>query len=96
MDEKEILWSERVAAWRASGQSMRKFALERGWTPRQLTYWARRLDEVPAAVPLLIPVTRPHAEQGESMRLTTAGGHRVDLPTGTPAAWLAELLRALA
>jgi hypothetical protein len=41
--EREVLWKERVAQWRESGQSQRAFAKNQGYAQRQLNYWARRL-----------------------------------------------------
>ena len=55
VSDKEALWRERIAAWKASGQSLRRFALQSGWRPRQLGYWKKRL-ETPANAAPLIPV----------------------------------------
>jgi hypothetical protein len=36
-------WSERVSAWKASGQTAEVFARSRGLSPRTLLWWASRL-----------------------------------------------------
>lgn len=42
-------WEQRVAAWRASGQSAQKFAEGRDYTVHMQRYWAGRMKEEEAA-----------------------------------------------
>jgi hypothetical protein len=91
---KEALWTERLSAWMASGESMRGFALTHGWPPRQLAYWKKRIADEAAKQPSLIPVAVKRAESADAIKLA-ARGWSLELPPSTPATWLAELLRAL-
>jgi hypothetical protein len=43
MTDKATQWSERVAAWRASGKSAVAFAAEHGVAEATLRWWARQL-----------------------------------------------------
>lgn len=43
------IWEQRVAAWRSSGQSARRFAEGREFSVHMLRYWARRVDATPPA-----------------------------------------------
>ena len=97
MSDKEALWRERIAAWKASGQSLRSFALQSGWRPRQMGYWKQRLEKAkPAAAACLIPVEIKHAVAAPApITLRSPGGWSVELAGDAPAAWLAELLRGL-
>ena len=91
---RKALWEERVAQWRASGQSQRAFALQRGFPVSQMGYWVRRLGRKPAAA--LLPVSvKPALTAAPGLTLRSPGGWSVALPAGTSAAWLADLLRAL-
>lgn len=92
--ENYAMWAERVAAWQSSGESMRAFALRHAWRPRQLAWWAKRINEEKAAAPALIPVTIKPLSPSNPVRLNGTGW-TLDLPSTTPAAWLAELLRSL-
>lgn len=92
--ENYAMWSERVAAWQSSGESMRAFALRHEWRPRQLAWWAKRINEEKAPFPSLIPVTIKPSAVCNSIRLN-GSDWSLDLPITTPASWLAELLRSL-
>ena len=92
--ENEAMWSERVAAWKASGMSMRAFALRHGWNTRQLGWWKKRLAAPPAEAPAMLPVTVAQGHVIGTFRLAGANWS-LDLPAATPASWLAELLRNL-
>jgi hypothetical protein len=43
-------WEQRVAGWRASGQSAREFAEGRDYTVHMLRYWAQRIEKEAAKV----------------------------------------------
>jgi hypothetical protein len=91
--EKQKMWSERVAAWEVSGESMRAYALRHGWRTRQLVWWRQRLTALPVDAPAMLPVT---VVQSRVSALRLAGANwSLDLPAATPASWLAELLRSL-
>jgi hypothetical protein len=89
---KEEIWKGRIAQLAESGLSQRAFALQHGFGVSQVGYWARRLTPAPAAalVPVVVKqVTAP------ALVLRHAHGWALDIPAGTPAGWLAELLRSL-
>lgn len=93
--EREALWQERVQEWRGSGLSQRVFALKHGYPVRQVGYWVRRLAG-PQATPTMLPVAVSGAVSASAaISLRSERGWTVVLPAEVPAAWLAELLRAL-
>jgi hypothetical protein len=49
MTETESKWAERVAAWKASGQSAPTFCKGKDFSPGGLRYWAARLRSAVAA-----------------------------------------------
>jgi hypothetical protein len=92
--EQEKAWQERVAQWRASGLSQRAFALEHGFSQKQVSYWSRRLAAAQPA-PEFVPVrVTPAGAQGP-ISLRSAHGWTLTLPGDVPARWLAEMLRSL-
>jgi hypothetical protein len=94
--EREEVWQERVAHWRASGLSQRAYAIEQGLPVRQVGYWVRRLTGAQATAPSLLPVrvvALPAAIPEISLR--SERGWTLTLPGDVPASWLAELMRAL-
>ena len=95
MNGKEALWRGRMAAWKASGQSLRSFALENGWRPRQMGYWKTRLEEVASAISLLPVEIKKVAAPPAPITLCSPSGFTVQLAGDASAAWLAELLRRL-
>jgi hypothetical protein len=44
LSAKEVLWKERLAQWYMSGLSQRAYAAKVGLHPRQMSYWAQRLQ----------------------------------------------------
>ncbi len=58
MTETESKWAERVAAWRASGQTAPTFCKGKDFSPGGLRYWAARLRSAAAA-----------AQRADDMRL---------------------------
>lgn len=92
--EQEKVWHERVAQWRASGLSQRAFALEHGFSQRQISYWSRRLAGAPPA-PGFVPVRVTPVGLTDALSLRNAQGWVLSLPRHVPASWLAELMRAL-
>ena len=93
--EREQVWQERVAQWRASGLSQRAYAIEQGFPVRQVGYWVRRLTAAQAA-PALLPVrVVSRAAAAPAISLRSERGWTLTLPADVPAGWLAELMRAL-
>ena len=103
-------WEQRVAAWRASGESAQKFAEGRDYTVHMLRYWARRIDEEAAAASApsirLARVVRAPAEAAALPRATArqptgaalvleVGGARVQVPAGFERATLRAVLEVL-
>jgi hypothetical protein len=94
--EREALWQERVQRWRGSGLSQRAFALKHGYPVRQVGYWVRRLAAPKSTTPLILPVAVNRAvAPSAAISLRGERGWMLTLPGDVPAAWLAELLRAL-
>lgn len=94
--EREALWRDRVAQWRASGLSQRAFGMQHGYPQRQLSYWVRRLS-ARDATPALVPVEIKRAVSvAPALNLRSPSGWTVLLPPDLPTRWVAELLRELA
>jgi hypothetical protein len=92
--ERQQEWQERVAQWRASGLSQRAFALEHGFSQKQISYWARRLAGSPPS-PGFVPVRVTSADAPGAISLRSKHGWTLTLPRDVPASWLAEMMRAL-
>ena len=94
-NEREQLWQERVAQWKASGLSQRAFAMEHGYSLSQVGYWIRRLGKL-QSVPALLPV-RVAATPSVTTGITLKGelGWTLNLPVDVSVSWLADLLHAL-
>ena len=90
----ELQWTERVAAWRASGQGVAEFAHGKGFAASTLTNWAGRLRRTGRRK--FVPVVRkartvsPPAEL-----LIEVGAARVRVAVGFDAALLADVVCAL-
>jgi len=94
-EDRQKVWEERVAQWRASGLSQRAYAIEHGFPIRQVGYWVRRLAKV-SSVPSLLPVrVAPAVSLVATISLRNERGWTLSLPSEVPASWLAELMRAL-
>jgi hypothetical protein len=93
-------WKTHINAWQSSGLSQAAYCRQ-----HQLTYstFSARLCEfraqaksTPSAPPVLLPIqVQPPLSPEASLILHHAKGHRLELPTGVSAAWLAELWRLL-
>ena len=84
-----------MAQWQASGLSQRAYAIEQGFSIRQVGYWVRRLDKsqsAPVPMPVRVTATVPTAV---ALSLCSERGWTLSLPSDVPASWLAELMRAL-
>ena len=97
-NEREQLWRERVTQWQASGLSQRAYAIEHGFSIRQVSYWVRRLageQGVSALLPVRVMKSVPALPAVAPISLRSERGWTLTLPTDVPASWLAELMRAL-
>ena len=92
--ERQREWQERVVQWRASGLSQRAFALEHGFSQKQISYWSRRLASLPPS-PAFVPVRVTSAGGPGAISLRSAHGWTLTLPSDVSASWLAEMMRAL-
>ena len=91
----EAKWTERVRAWRASGESAYDFATRHGFAASTLHVWSSRIPHedsprfvrlVPKAVASGTPVAEVVVEVGNA---------RVRVASGFDAALLADVVRAL-
>ena len=94
----EVTWTQRVAAWRASGLTAAEFSDGRGFAAATLRWWASRLrtPKKPPQIPLARLVTRPGsaAERGGPIVVELAGA-RVLVPSGVAREDLVVVLDAL-
>jgi transposase-like protein len=63
MQGTKTIWQERVASWRASGETAAKFSSRHDFAPTTLRYWASRLKrdaagEAPAVTAPLVRLAR--------------------------------------
>lgn len=95
-----VHWTTHINAWKSSGLSQAAYCRQ-----HQLTYttFSARLSELraqvkssPSAPAVLLPIhVQPHPSPEVGLVLHHAKGHRLVLPVGVSATWLAELLRCL-
>ncbi|QYF91709.1 hypothetical protein KY495_12945 [Massilia sp. PAMC28688] len=93
--EREQLWQERVAQFQASGLSQRAYAVEHGFSARQVSYWVRRLtgtQEVPGLLPVRVAPTMSVAG---AITLRGEHGWTPSLPGDVQPSCLADLMRGL-
>ena len=93
-------WKAHINVWQSSGLSQAAYCRQ-----HQLTYstFSARLCEfrgqaksTPLAPPVLLPIhVQPHPSPEASLVLHHVRGHRLELPVGVSASWLAELWRCL-
>jgi hypothetical protein len=88
-------WIDHFKAFEQSGLTQAAYCQEHELNAK---LFSRRLaiyrETQAAAIPSLIPVQVEGLMAGP-MCLHHAKGHRLELPSSTPASWLAELLRGL-
>lgn len=95
---KQALWTRRVRAFEASGQSRAAYCRQRGLAPGSLDYWRRRLSSssVAAAEPAFVPLqVRSVEPPAEALLLECAGGAQLRLPRDCDPLWLAQVLSGL-
>ena len=91
------VWRERVAAFRASGMSVRRWCAEQGIKEHQLRYWLRRLDSDDTPGPRWIPVTLNGAGPWEEARglVIRIGRATIEVEPGFDRTLLADVVRVL-
>jgi hypothetical protein len=93
---REAAWSERIAAWRASGVSASQFAHDQGLAVSTLRYWATRLSKAPKPHFLRL-VTKPPAAPtpSPSELVVEIGAARIRVSSGFDAALLSDVVHAI-
>lgn len=91
------VWSDRVRAWRASGETANQFAEGKGFAGSTLRFWATRLKTAPAsapAMPRIVQLVTRRAEAGAEL-LVEVGAARVRVQRGFDRELLVEVVVAL-
>lgn len=95
----ELLWSERVRAWREVGGSAEAYAKGRGFSGSALRMWAGRLAARSKAagprIVALVPRSSTAAVVTAVELVIEVGGARVRVSPGVDRALLTEVLGAL-
>lgn len=97
-------WRQHIERWQSSGLSQVEYCLKqrinaRTFAARLCEYRKQPASESIAFVPVQMAATEPAAVAAQviaAMVLTHVQGHRLELSSAVPAAWVAELLRCLA
>ena len=97
----ELMWAERVRAWRQSGQTAAAFAEGKGFEASTLRFWSSRLRKKPA-VPRIVQLV-PKAAENEPVTehsprpelIIAIGGARIGVRPGFDKELLAEVVSAL-
>ena len=86
-----------VEAWRASGESLARFARRHGLGAPRIAWWARPVEgRTPAPVHFHpVRLATRDAGGGAAIKVHLVGGHRVRVPPGFPAADLQRVLAVL-
>ncbi|WP_438032768.1 IS66 family insertion sequence element accessory protein TnpA [Sorangium sp. So ce204] len=91
----EVMWSERVRAWRESGETAEEFARSRGFAASTLHGWSSRLSRAEPPRFLRLVPKAPAVTSSASELVVEVGGARVRVAAGFDAALLADVVRAL-
>ena len=97
-------WRQHIENWQSSGLSQVEYCLQQRINAQTLAARLCEYRKQPAAESVaLVPVQMVPAEPasvaaplGAAMVFTHVQGHRLELSSSVPAAWVAELLRCLA
>lgn len=98
---KESLWREILGRQAASGLSVRAFCRQEGIGEASFYYWRRAIRPAETGPPTPAPAFVPAMVRGAPLReapilIEWDAGPRLRLPGTISAAWVAELLRAVA
>jgi hypothetical protein len=96
-------WTERVQAWKASGQSARVYCAAHGLNAGTLMWWSSRLGRPPEAAKFVRVVSRAEtktakkvaADGGDSPIVIEVGGVRLAVRRGVDVVALREVLAVL-
>lgn len=83
------IWAKRVAAWRASGQTVHVYAAGREFAASTLRWWSWRLSRRAPALVRVVPVAAPPRD---SILELAVGDVRLLVRSGFDRALLAEVL----
>ena len=91
------LWTERVAACRSSGKSVRQWCRENGIAEKTYYYWQRRVYETTraAAEPMFAEVITPENQRTEIAAFIHSGSVRVEIRNGADSSTIRAILSAL-
>lgn len=89
-------WGERIADYRASGQSMSVWCERHEVTQHQLKYWLRKIDPITprTSAPVFIPVTMSSKSSSAPLNLRI-GPTSIDVQEGFSPELLRQIVRAL-
>jgi len=89
-------WTERVAAWRASGRTAREFAAGKGYSDKLLQWWGRELARRERPKPAGVKLARVVRVAAPSAPLTVSiGAARIEVRAGFDATLLRDVVDAL-
>jgi len=98
-------WRHHIERWQGSGLTQTDYCVQQQINARTFTARLSEYRKLPAAdsvalVPVHIEPTKPPSSvptpATANIVFTHAHGHRLELSSSVPAAWVAELLRCLA
>lgn len=93
----QAIWSERIAAYQASGQTMKAWCQEHSLTVHQLKYWlykAQRRTQV-VSTPAFRPVALASTSGTIECLHVQVGGARIEIRPGFEPGLLREVVAAL-
>lgn len=96
--ERRREWEEKVAAYRASGQSVSAWCTANNVKPERLRYWLRKLEaaDAPATVPQWLSVEVSDVAEDPKVNLYVRVGQAViEVQPGFDPALLREVVRSL-
>jgi len=86
-------WEERLKGWKDSGLSQKAYCEREGISFTSLRYWSAQVFREQKAELTLVSVRMP--EGVGDLVIRGPRGWQCVFPAGTPASWVAEVLRAL-
>ncbi|MCX7100799.1 MAG: IS66 family insertion sequence element accessory protein TnpB [Methylobacter sp.] len=95
-----IHWKTHIDAWQISGLSQAAYCRQHQLAHSTFSARLRELRAKPIvsllSPPVLLPIhVQPHSSPEVGFILHHAKGHRLELPVGVSASWLADLWRCL-